>query len=111
MDSYITTSLSFNMSSRIIELTTEQSVVLGTVTRYRCISAQECAHWTTLTVAQIERAIPVLIRERLIYLDQGGLPKRYVPRPVVAVEEEEDEEIDVDKQYELESSVSESVEV
>ena len=88
------------MSSRIVELTETQSIVLGTIKRYKCLSAAEIAHWTQLSVSSIEQAIPVLDRARLILLSSsGGLPKRYCPREVASVKEDDNDVWDDDSNY------------
>ena len=95
------------MASHIVELTQTQSIVLGVITKQKCISVNECAYWTELSVAEIERAIPVLEKHRLIF-QTGGYPKRYKVRLVAKKDEDDDDVkndgwVHPDIQYEAEA--------
>ncbi len=93
------------MASRVVELTPTQSIVLGTITHHKCISAGECSYRTNISIPEIEAAIPVLEKHRLIYLSAGGgFPKRWCPRAMtVSTEKEVSEWGDPDAHYEKEA--------
>lgn len=96
------------MASRVVELTRNESVVLGAITEHKCISANEMAYRTDLAEGEIERAIPVLESHRLIY-QIGGYPKRYKVRETAkknAEKQSSDSWIDPDAQYEAEAMVA-----
>ena len=60
------------MVEHIVELTTTQSIVLGNITKYKCVSVMECSYWTHLKENSIQKAICALIDHHLIYLSPGG---------------------------------------